>query len=50
MNEKKLSEEAIEKRREYKRRWNAQNPEKVKEHTRRYWERLVLKESGVKKC
>ena len=44
MDEKTLSEKAAEKRREYKRRWNAENRDKVKEHTRRYWERKVLQE------
>ena len=27
--------------REYKRRWNAANPERVREHKRRYFERKV---------
>ena len=42
MSEKFLTERAAEKRREYKRAWNAKNREKCKEHTRRYWERKVL--------
>jgi len=42
MIEKFLSEQAAEKRREYKRVWNAKNRDKCKEHTRRYWERKVL--------
>jgi len=44
MDEKQLAEMAAELRREYKRRWNAANREKVKEHLRRYWERRVLRE------
>lgn len=44
MDEKILAEKAAEKRREYKKRWNAKNRDKVKEHTRRYWERKVLQE------
>jgi hypothetical protein len=46
MDEKILAEKATEKRREYKRRWNANNRDKVKEHTRRYWERKVLNENS----
>lgn len=45
-NGKTLTENAAEKRREYKRRWNAENRDKVKEHTRRYWERKVLEEGN----
>ena len=49
MNEKSLAELAAEKRREYKKAWNAKNREKCREHTRRYWERKVLKsQEGVK--
>ena len=44
MNEKILSERAAEKRREYKKAWNAKNRDKCKEHIRRYWERKVLQE------
>ena len=44
MNEKSLAEQAAEKRREYKRQWNADNRDKCREYTRRYWERQVLKE------
>lgn len=46
MSEKSLTKQAAEKRREYKRRWNAENRDKVREHTRRYWERKVLREQG----
>ena len=44
MSEKSLAEQAAEKRREYKKAWNAKNRDKCREHTRRYWERKVLKE------
>jgi len=44
MSEKSLEELAAEKRREYKRAWNAKNKDKCREHTRRYWERKVLRE------
>ena len=47
MNGKFLSEEAAEKRREYKRQWNAKNRDRVREHTRRYWERKALQEMQV---
>lgn len=35
----KLSEEAKEARRAYLRKWRRENPEKVREQRRRYWER-----------
>ena len=47
MDERSLSEEAAEKRREYKRRWNAKNRDKIKEHVRRYWEKKVLEEGKI---
>jgi len=34
-----MSEAAIQKRREYKRKWNAENKDKVKQYQRTYWER-----------
>ena len=34
MSEKELIQAA---QREYKRKWREKNPEKVQEHTRRYW-------------
>ena len=46
MDEKTLAERAAEKRREYKRAWNAKNRDKCREHTRRYWEWKVLQEQG----
>ena len=44
MDKRKLAEQAAEKRRKYKRAWNAKNRNKCREHTRRYWERKVLQE------
>jgi hypothetical protein len=46
MDEKTLAEKAAEKRREYKRQWNAKNRDKIKEHVCSYWERKVLKEGN----
>jgi len=48
MDGKSLTEQAADKRREYKRAWYAKNRDKCREHTRRYWERKVLAENGVK--
>ncbi|MDR1066718.1 MAG: hypothetical protein LBL35_04715 [Clostridiales bacterium] len=48
MSEKTLAEQAAEKRREYKRAWNAKNRDKCREHTQRYWERKVLQEQEGK--
>jgi hypothetical protein len=45
MNKLGLSEHAAEKRRQYKREWNAKNRDKCREHERRYWERKILGES-----
>jgi len=39
-----MSEAAKEARREYKRRWNRSNPDKVAQHQRTYWERKAAKE------
>ena len=47
MDRKFLSEDAAEKRREYKRQWNAKNRDRIREHTRRYWERKALQERQV---
>jgi len=44
MDEKNLAVKAAEKRREYKRHWNAENRDKVREHIRRYWEKKVLQD------
>jgi hypothetical protein len=46
MSNEALASKAAETRREYKRRWNAEHRDKVKEHTRRYWERKALQEQG----
>lgn len=35
----KLNEAAAEARRQYKREWNAKNPDKVKAAQARYWQR-----------
>ena len=45
MTKEKLAELATKKRREYKKAWNAKNPDKCREYTRRYWEKKVLTES-----
>lgn len=37
-----LSPEAREARKKYQREWREKNPEKVKEATRRFWERKAL--------
>lgn len=34
-----LSEAANEARKEYRRKWQREHPEKVREYTRRYWEK-----------
>ena len=34
-----MTQEAIEARRAYRRKWYAQNPDRQKEYTKRYWER-----------
>lgn len=39
-----LSEEAKEAQREYKKRWRAKNPDKVRESNRKYWERKAQKQ------
>jgi hypothetical protein len=44
MSEKSLHEQAIAKRREYKKQWNAKNRDKCRAHTQRYWEKKVLQE------
>lgn len=45
---KDLSPEAREARRKYQKEWREKNPEKVKEATRRFWERKAQagKEAG----
>ncbi|MDR1065155.1 MAG: phosphatase [Oscillospiraceae bacterium] len=44
MDEKILAEKAAEKRREYKRAWNARNRDKCRKHTHDYWMRKALRE------
>lgn len=39
----KLSEEAIEARREYQRAWNKRNPEKRRLYTLNYWTKIAQK-------
>lgn len=39
---KELSEAAKIARREYKRKWNAEHPEKQKEYEKRFWERKAI--------
>ena len=40
-----LGERAAEERREYFRQWRARNKDKVRETTRRYWERRAAKKA-----
>ena len=42
----KLSEQAAEARRAYKREWNRANPDKVKAAQARYWERRAAKKAA----
>lgn len=43
----KLTEAALQARREYMRAWRANNADKVREHARRYWEkRAASREEG----
>lgn len=44
-----MSAAAIQARREYKRKWNAANPEKVKAAQKRYWERQAAKMAEAEK-
>ena len=39
MAETQLSEEALQARRDYVNNWRKNNPEKVKQYRRNYWER-----------
>lgn len=34
-----MNEQALKARREYKRKWNREHPDKVKEYNARYWEK-----------
>ena len=44
VSEKSLNELTAEKRREYKRQWNAKNRDKCKIYTKRYWRKKVMEE------
>lgn len=41
-----LSKEAQEARREYKRRWNAANKDKVKAAQERYWDKVAAQQAA----
>ena len=43
---KELSEAAKIARREYKRKWNAEHPEKQKEYEKRFWERKAAEQAS----
>jgi hypothetical protein len=52
MERDKLSVEALEARRAYKRKWQRENPERNAEYQRRYWEKratLLLAEQEADK-
>ena len=38
-----MSQEALELKRDYQRNWRKNNPDKVREHNRNYWEKRVKK-------
>lgn len=50
----KMSDEAVQARREYARKWREANPDKVKAAQKRYWEKkakdLQQEEENVKKA
>lgn len=43
----KLSNEALEVRRAYQRAWRKKNPEKVRQHNERYWEKKAAAAKAV---
>lgn len=43
-----LTEKAKEARRKYAREWRKNNPDKVKEHTERYWTKKAALQNNVK--
>lgn len=43
-----MSEEARQKKNQYKREWNAKNKERVREYNRKYWEKKAREEPEVK--
>ena len=44
MTDKDLSELALKKRREYRKKWNAKNRDKCRKYEKRYWLKRALKE------
>lgn len=44
-----LSEKAKEARRAYKKAWAKKNPERVKAHNEKYWERMAQKAAALEK-
>lgn len=42
---KLASERAVAARREYQRRWRANNPDRVRRYNRRYWENVAAKKA-----
>lgn len=45
-----LSEKALEARRAYKRKWNKENPDKVRAAQARYWERKAQETEEAEKA
>ena len=45
----KLSQAALEARRAYHRKWQKENPEKVKAQHDRYWEKIAAKAAAAEK-
>lgn len=43
-----MTEEAIQARRDYKRRWAREHPEKTKEYQRRYWQKKGQKAAAAR--
>ena len=43
-----MSEEAKATKREYERRWRQENPDRVREIKRRYWEKRALRQKEQK--
>lgn len=44
-----MTDKAKEARREYKRRWNAANKDKVKEYQERYWAKKAEQQAATEK-
>lgn len=49
MSEPKMTEEAREKYRAYKREWNRRNKDKVRAAQVKYWNKLAMSEESAKK-